>query len=137
MPADFTKKMTPATIGQGVHDLARFRQFAKEEAAVTIVYEDEDQTLVVWNLEPGQENAIHVHPTNAHTMMILEGEGQLLRGDGGQAAVKTGDCLIVPRTVLHGIRNTGRGRLSYLAVTTNGPQGYVKQNSDGSQVDVH
>ncbi len=132
MPADLTKKMTAKTVGSGVHDLAQFRRFSNEEANVVVAYEDTDQTLVVWNLESGQENAPHVHPANAHTFMILEGQGRLLRGDGTEVPVKAGDCIIIPRTVIHGIRNTGSGRLSYLAVTTNGPEGYVKQTAAGA-----
>jgi mannose-6-phosphate isomerase-like protein (cupin superfamily) len=133
MPANLAKKLTPGTIGAGVHDPAGFRQFSSEDATVVIMYEDADQTLVVWNLEPGQENAPHMHPANAHTMMVLEGEGLLLRDDGENAPIKAGNCLIIPRGIVHGIRNTGRSRLSYLAVTTNGPEGYVKQPVSGGE----
>jgi len=137
MPADVTKKMTPKTVGTGVlRDLAPFRRFSNDDANVVVTYEDVDQTLVVWNLEPGQENAPHVHPANAHTMMVLEGQGLLLR-DGEAAPIKGGDWIIIPRATLHGIRNTGSTRLSYLAVTTNGPEGYVKQNATGAPVGQH
>jgi mannose-6-phosphate isomerase-like protein (cupin superfamily) len=136
MPADLSKKMTPETLGTGVYDPSRFEKFSSDDATVVIMYEDTDQTLVVWNLEPGQENAPHVHPTNAHTMAVLSGEGLLLRENGATAPIKAGDCIIVPRNVVHGIRNTGRTRLSYLAVTTNGPEGYVKQTTSGERVAV-
>jgi mannose-6-phosphate isomerase-like protein (cupin superfamily) len=129
MPADLSMKMTPETVGTGVHNTEQFRRFSREEANVVILYEDTDQTLVVWNLEPSQENAPHLHPENAHTMMILEGEGKLLRADEGEAPIKAGQCIIIPRNVVHGIRNTGTKRLSYLAVTTTGPRGYVKEKS--------
>ncbi|GEM_PF-5105430 len=129
MPADLSKKMTPATLGTGVlRDLAPFRSFSNQEANVVVTYEDVDQTLVVWNLEPGQENAPHVHPANAHTMMVLEGQGLFLR-ENESVPIKGGDWIVIPRATLHGIRNTGKGRLSYLAVTTNGPEGYVKQTA--------
>ncbi|MGH7907400.1 MAG: cupin domain-containing protein [Candidatus Binataceae bacterium] len=137
MPADETRKMTPQTIGAGVHDPRQFRHFSKEDASVVVMYEDADQTLVVWNLEPGQENSPHVHPSNAHTMMVLEGEGVVLRKDGTEAPLKAGQCVIIPRGVMHGIRNTGRERLSYFAVTTNGPDGYIKQNLAGERAGNH
>jgi quercetin dioxygenase-like cupin family protein len=137
MPADLTKKMTPETVGTGVHDLERFRQFSSEDANVVLMYEDVDQTLVVWNLEPGQENATHVHPANAHTMTVLSGDGLLLRDKGESSRIKAGDCIVIPRNVVHGIRNTGKTRLSYLAVTTNGPEGYVKQSASGEPVRVN
>ena len=137
MPAVVSRKMTPQTIGAGVlRDLSPFRRFSSEEANVVVTYEDVDQTLVVWNLEPGQENAAHVHPANAHTMMVLEGEGLLLR-DGEAAPIKAGDWIVIPRATLHGIRNTGKTRFSYLAVTTNGPDGYVKQDASGAPAGNH
>ena len=138
MPADLSKQMTPASLGSGViRDLAPFRSFSSEDAKVVVMYEDVDQTLVVWNLEPGQENAPHVHPANAHTMMVLEGQGCLLKADGAEVPIKAGDWILIPRATVHGIRNTGSTRLSYLAVTTNGPEGYVKQDTTGAPVGQH
>jgi len=137
MPADLSKKMTPETVGTGIHNLEPFRQFSPEDANVVVMYEDVDQTLVVWNLEPGQENAPHVHPANAHTMTVLSGDGLLLQDGDASAPIKAGDCIVIPRNVIHGIRNTGKTRLSYLAVTTNGAEGYVKQSANGEPVRVN
>jgi quercetin dioxygenase-like cupin family protein len=138
MPADLSKQISAAALGNGViRDLAPYRSFSREDANVVVMYEDVDQTLVVWNLEPGQENARHLHPANAHTMLVLEGEGRLLRADGAEAPIKAGDWIVIPRATVHGIRNTGTTRMSYLAVTTNGAEGYVKQDTTGAVVGQH
>ena len=88
-------------------------------------HDDPDASVVVWNLEPGQENDVHTHPENMHVFYVLEGEGSYVRADGKTVPVRAGQCVIVPRKQVHGIRNTGSERLSYLAVSTQGTGGYV------------
>jgi len=119
------------TLGTGVHDPKDFRRFSAEKATVVRMYSDQDLVLVVWNLEPGQENDQHQHPENAHTLLVLEGEGHYLKDDGETVSVKAGECVIVPRGQLHGIRNTGNTRLSYFAITTQGPSGYIRNVAAG------
>lgn len=124
--ADESRRMTPETLGTGVYDPRRFEQFSPEEGTVVPMYRDQDVSVVVWNLAPGQENSLHSHPTSAHVIWILEGEGQSLKGDAAPVPIKAGECVIIPRGVIHGIRNTRHGNLSYLAVTSLGPGGYVR-----------
>jgi len=123
--------MDPQTLGSGVHDPRAFRRFSEEKATVVRMYADEDLSLVVWNLEPGQENDLHQHAENAHALIVLEGEGLYLKDDGSSAPIKAGECVIVPRQKVHGIRNTGATRLSYFAITTQGPSGYVRNALTG------
>lgn len=117
---------SPETVGPGVHDPRAFCRFSPEEATVVRMYSDDDLSVVVWNLEPGQENPPHVHPENAHTLTVLEGEGCYVEADGSETPIKAGDCIVVARASIHGIRNPGPARLSYLAVTTLGGKGYVR-----------
>lgn len=124
---DASKRMTPDTLGTGVYDPRTFQQFGPEEGTVVPVYKDNDVSVVVWNLAPGQENSPHSHPASAHVLWVLEGEGQCLKGDAAPVPVKAGECAIVPRGVVHGMCNTGRGNLSYLAVTSVGAGGYVRE----------
>ncbi len=127
MPSDHSRQVTPATLGEGVYDPLDFRVFTPEEATVVRMYHDDpDASLVVWNLEPGQENDEHSHPENLHVFYVLDGSGTYLRGDDPPVEVHAGQCVIVPRGQRHGIRNTGSTRLSYLAVSTYGPGGYVR-----------
>ena len=121
--------------GPGVYDPKAFRTFSAEQATVVRIYSDGDQSVVVWNLEPGQENPPHVHPENAHTLVVLEGKGSYVRADGSEAPAEAGDCIIVPRALAHGVRNTGTARLSYLAVTTLGAKGYVRNVLAGESAD--
>ena len=124
---DASRRMTPDTLGSGVYDPRTFEQFRPEEGTVVPLYKDQDVSVVVWNLAPGQENSPHSHPASAHVLWVLEGEGQCLKGDAAPVSIKAGECAIVPRGVVHGIRNTGRSNLSYLAVTSVGAGGYVRE----------
>ena len=124
---DASRRMPPDTLGSGVYDPRTFEQFRPEEGTIVPLYKDQDVSVVVWNLAPGQENSPHSHPTSAHVLWVLEGEGQYLKDDAVPVPIKTGECAIVPRGVVHSIRNTGRGNLSYLAVTSVGPGGYVRE----------
>jgi mannose-6-phosphate isomerase-like protein (cupin superfamily) len=122
--------MTPDTVGDGVHDPAAYRQFSPEGGTVVVMYEDQDLSAVVWNLEPGQENGTHTHPENAHLLLVLDGAGERIAEGGRTVPIRAGQCVIVPRGVPHGIRNTGSQRLTYLATTTLDEQGYVRDAQD-------
>jgi quercetin dioxygenase-like cupin family protein len=126
MPSDHSKQLTPATVGKGVHDPLNFRTFSTEGATVVRLYHDDpDASVVVWNLEPGQENEPHSHQGNLHVFYVLEGQGSYLHDDT-LVPVRAGQIIIIPREQLHCIRNTGSSRLSYMAVTTYGADGYVR-----------
>jgi len=119
MPQIDEKLITPQTVGSGVFNVRDFQQFSAAEETVVRAYgEDQDMSIVVWNLEPGQENSPHLHPENAHMQIVLEGSGVYLRGNGEPVPIQVGQFVIVPRGTAHGIRNTGATRLPYLAVTT-------------------
>lgn len=117
------QRLTPQTLGSGAYDPREWRRFSPDQGAVTGMYggDPDISNIVVWCLEPGQENSTHRHPDSAHVIFVLEGSGLCLRGDERPPdAIQAGQMLIVPRGVIHGIRNTGKERLSYVAVSTAG-----------------
>jgi mannose-6-phosphate isomerase-like protein (cupin superfamily) len=131
MLEDNPQKLTEETLGTGVVNPFDYCRFAADKAKVMPLYSDQDQGIVVWNLEPGQENTIHVHAANAHGIVVLQGSGSYVKGETQLIPIKAGDCIIVPRGTPHGIRNTGDARLSYLAFTTAGEGGYVRGSVGG------
>ncbi len=126
MSRDDSLKRTAATLGTGVVAPHEFCRFDQAEAMVVPVYGDQDLSIVVWNLAPGQENSSHVHGSNAHGIVVLQGSGLYLKGGDEPVPLQAGDCIIVPRGSTHGIRNNGQAPLSYLAFTTTGEGGYVR-----------
>jgi mannose-6-phosphate isomerase-like protein (cupin superfamily) len=70
--------------------------------------------------EPGQEHALHAHAGQDKAYMVVEGEGLFLL-EGRELPMKSGDLLVAPEGVSHGVRNTGSERLLVLAVLAPAP----------------
>jgi quercetin dioxygenase-like cupin family protein len=104
-----------------VFDLSKYQQFSPDAATVVLTYVTGQLGVVVWNLEPGQENDYHLHPATEHLHIVLEGECEYTLADRQPVTVKKGQAVMVPAQVPHGIRNKGDSRASYIAITTPGP----------------
>lgn len=106
-----------------VFDIADYQIFSEECPVVTLAYggDPERIAVVVWNLEPEQENEYHYHPKTEHLHIILAGEAEYSLGDLAPVLVKPGQAVMVPSGVPHGIRNVGELRCSYVAITSPGP----------------
>jgi quercetin dioxygenase-like cupin family protein len=70
--------------------------------------------------EPGQEHALHAHAGQDKVYQVIEGEGLFLL-DGQELPMKTGDLLVAPDGVAHGVRNSGGRRLLVLAILAPAP----------------
>ncbi len=121
------------------------RQMAKFEADganyVSGIYNDSGSAkthhMGIWCLAPGQENSMQWHETISHIFVIQEGEGIYMKGDPYKAPedcpkatsptpapgfkpkfvpIKAGDVIFIPERTVHGIRNTGKTNLSYMAI---------------------
>ena len=65
--------------------------------------------------EPGQEHRLHAHAGLDKVYSVISGEGVFLL-EGRELAMQTGDVLVAPDGVPHGVRNTGSARLLVLAI---------------------
>jgi mannose-6-phosphate isomerase-like protein (cupin superfamily) len=70
--------------------------------------------------EPGQSHALHAHAGMDKVYSVVEGEGVFLLEDR-ELPMRTGDLLVAPEGVPHGVRNTGAGRLLVLAILAPAP----------------
>jgi len=133
---DLVGRIQPASPESLVVDLATYQQFDDEHAVVTLMYSnigDGGLGIVMWNLEPGQENDYHRHPETEHLHVIVAGEAEYTLAGGAPITVGVGQAVMVPANVPHGIRNVGAGRCSYLAVTS--PGEYQKVLADRAGVE--
>ena len=73
--------------------------------------------------EPGQSHALHAHAGMDKLYWVVEGEGVFLL-EGAELPMRTGDALVAPEGVPHGIRNTSRARLLVMAVLAPAPSGH-------------
>lgn len=104
-----------------VFKLAKYQQFHESMPTVVLTYVTGQLGVVTWNLEPGQENDYHLHPTSEHLHVIVEGECEYSIGDQPPVTARVGDAVMVPAGVPHGIRNVSARRASYIAIVTPGP----------------
>ena len=72
------------------------------------------------SFEPGQSHALHAHAGMDKMYYVLEGEGLFLL-EGRELSMKTGDMLVAPEGVPHGVKNNGPSRLLVLAVLAPAP----------------
>lgn len=109
-----------------VFDLSTYQRYDPERAVVTLAYANQANGLgiVVWNLEPGQENDYHLHPSTEHLHLVIEGEAEYTIADRPAVTVRVGQTVMIPAMVPHGVRNVGTERCSYVAV--NSPGDYQK-----------
>lgn len=70
--------------------------------------------------EPGQEHRLHAHAGMDKVYQVVEGRGLFLLQDE-ELEMSTGDLLVAPDGVPHGVRNTGDGRLLVLAILAPSP----------------
>ena len=103
-----------------VFDMSKYQVFSPESATVVFTYITGQLGVVVWNLEPGQENDYHMHPTTEHLHIVLEGDCEYTLAGKDPVIVKAGQAVMVPEQVPHGIRNVGTSRASYVAITSPG-----------------
>jgi quercetin dioxygenase-like cupin family protein len=69
--------------------------------------------------EPGQSHALHAHQGMDKVYHVLDGAGEFLL-EGRTVPMRTGDLLVAPDGVPHGVHNPGPGRLIVLAILAPG-----------------
>ena len=79
------------------------------------VFESSNMLVGLNAFEPGQTHALHAHPGMDKLYLVVEGEGTFLL-EGQELPMRSGDLLIAPQGVPHGVRNGGPERLLVLAV---------------------
>ena len=79
----------------------------------------EGQTTITHvTMEPGSVSERHAHQRSEQIWIVERGEGLLLLGNEQTEALRAGDIVRTPANEIHGVANSGREPLVYLAVTT-------------------
>ena len=116
--ADHVSAMNPEDLKSLVFSLSTYQIFDEEAPTAVMAYAADHLGLIMWNLQPGQENDYHVHPTTEHLHIIVEGEVEYTIGDAPPVMLKRGEAVMVPATVPHGIRNLSNEPASYFAIAS-------------------
>ena len=71
--------------------------------------------------EPGQSHALHAHAGMDKVYLVVEGEGLFLLADE-KLPMRSGDVLVAPDGVPHGVENNSQARLLVMAILAPGPK---------------
>jgi quercetin dioxygenase-like cupin family protein len=98
-------------------DLAEWRS---DRMGKSTVYESPRLLVGLNAFEPGQSHALHAHIGMDKMYYVLDGKGTFLL-EGQELPMQSGDLLVAPDGVSHGVKNTGHERLLVLAVLAPAP----------------
>jgi quercetin dioxygenase-like cupin family protein len=94
--------------------------YSPHKMGKSTIFRSENIMVGLNAFEPGQEHALHAHEGMDKVYQVIEGEGLFLL-EGGDVPLQTGNLLIAPEGVPHGIRNTGAGRLLVVTILAPAP----------------
>jgi mannose-6-phosphate isomerase-like protein (cupin superfamily) len=94
--------------------------YSPDKMAKSTLFQSERLLVGLNAFEMGQEHALHAHNGMDKMYSVIEGEGVFLLEDR-ELPMRSGDLLIAPDGVPHGVRNTGSNRLLVLAVLAPAP----------------
>ena len=86
----------------------------------TTLFESPRLLVGINAFEPGQSHELHSHAGMDKMYQVISGEGVFLL-EGRELPMRSGDLLIAPDGVPHGIHNTSGARLLVLAVLAPAP----------------
>ncbi len=87
--------------------LAETAQFRDQGPKMFLVHDSPYFKIINFNFKAGQELPIHSHDVEGQlSILVLEGEGEFLAGDGNTLTAQPGDVLISDIAEPHGIRAT-------------------------------
>jgi quercetin dioxygenase-like cupin family protein len=96
-------------------------EWRPDKMGKSTLFESSRMLVGLNSFEPGQFHALHAHPGMDKLYQVIEGEGILLLDEGRELLMKTGDLVIAPEGVPHGIRNVSGSRLLVLLILAPAP----------------
>lgn len=95
--------------------------YNSEKMGKATLFESEHVMVGLNAFEPGQKHALHAHADMDKIYYVVSGRGLFLL-EGRELDMRSGEMLIAPQGVPHGIRNPGDGRLLVLAILAPAPR---------------
>jgi mannose-6-phosphate isomerase-like protein (cupin superfamily) len=95
-------------------------EWRSDKMGKSTIFESPRMLVGLNAFEPGQSHSLHSHAGMDKLYYVLEGSGLFLL-EGRELAMRSGDLMVAPDGVPHGIRNSGKERLLVLAVLAPAP----------------
>ena len=91
--------------------IIRFADYLKEnpaEAVRTVLYQDQHDNMVLWQIPPQTMLPAHSHPHGADIWIVLRGEAELADDAQSGRIIRAGESVVVGDRQIHGARNNGK-----------------------------
>ena len=91
--------------------IIRFADYLKEnpaEAVRTVLYQDQHDNMVLWQIPPQTMLPAHRHPHGADIGIVLRGEAELADDAQSGRIIRAGEAVVVGDRQIHGARNNGK-----------------------------
>ena len=99
---------------------ADYAEWRADKMGKSTIFESSRILVGLNAFEPGQAHSLHSHAGMDKVYQVLEGEGLFLL-EGRELPMRTGDVLVAPEGVPHGVSNPGPGRLLVMAILAPAP----------------
>jgi mannose-6-phosphate isomerase-like protein (cupin superfamily) len=103
---------------------AEYAEWRADRMGKSTLFESPRILVGINAFEAGQQHVLHSHAGMDKVYYVVEGSGVFLLKDR-ELPMGSGDLLVAPEGVPHGIRNTGEQRLVVLAILSPAPGGSV------------
>lgn len=111
LQADTTLLQDPKKFSNGdLKTLEEIAQFNPRFFVRRRIFLTDSMHFNIYCIEPGQSNPLHKHSQSDEICYFVQGTGDVIIGDE-IGAVKSGDCVHIPKDVGHEIINTGTERM--------------------------
>jgi mannose-6-phosphate isomerase-like protein (cupin superfamily) len=94
------------------------KKFDEDKRYKENIWSDDRSNISMICMRPGQEVTTHTHHFN-HVWLVVEGQGEFTTA-GETQVIESGQIVIVPPLVDHGIRNGSSGDLVIASITGQG-----------------
>ena len=94
------------------------KKFDEDKRYKETIWSDDRSNIIMICMRPGQEITTHTHHFN-HLWLVVEGKGEFTT-KGETQTIESGQIVIVPPLVDHGIRNGSSGDLVIASITGQG-----------------
>ena len=91
--------------------IIRFSDYLKEtpsEAVRTVLYQDQHDNMVLWQIPPQTMLPAHRHPCGVDIWIVLQGEAKLVDDAQSGRTIRAGESVVVGDHQIHGARNSGQ-----------------------------
>ena len=100
--------------------IIRFADYLKEkpaEAVRTVLYQDQHDNMVLWQIPPQGNLPPHRHPSGEDIWLVLHGEADLIDdAAGSRRTIHAGESVVVGIEQTHGAINVGHEDCVLLSV---------------------